>query len=344
MEKSDPGYLFIKSFNGTINKEEEQFLRSWLEESEENRKEYQVGRELWDHSKSLVLSVSINTERALQKTKRRIPHFDIRFRWLTFARQAAAVLLLSVLFTAITHYFMSRKPAAPDQVVFQEVKAAYGTQTRVLLSDGTSVWLNSGSTIRFPMSFGEMENRAVDLKGEGYFEVTRNSEKPFIISTSHLQVKVLGTSFNVNAYEGEKHVEIALLEGKVELLKKTLEGVAPVLTLNPSEVADFNILNNQMIHKTDSDIDRYTAWKDGKIVFFDDPVEKLVSRLENWYNVDIQIADERLKRYHFTATFGQESLDQVLKYLTISTPFQYRFVAPDTAGGRSVSRTKVILY
>lgn len=344
MGKQNIESLFIQSFLGKTTPEEEKIIRSWQDESGENRKEYQAYKKLWEDSDGLMLSGSIDTESALQKSKRRIPQFAIHVRWLNFARQAAAVLLLSVLLTALVHYFMSRKPAVPDQVVYQEVKAAYGTQTKVLLSDGTSVWLNSGSTIRFPMSFGEMENRAVDLIGEGYFEVTKNSGKPFIITTTHLQVKVLGTSFNVNAYEGEKHVEVALLEGKVELLKKTGEGGAPVLTLNPSEVADFNILDHKMTHKKDTDIDRYAAWKDGKIVFFDDPVEKLVSRLENWYNVDIEIADKRLKSYHFTATFGQESLDQVLKYLTISTPFQYRFVAPDAAGDRSVSRTKVILY
>lgn len=344
MERKEPGHLFIKSYTGAAGAEEEKVLRSWLDESEENRREYEACRKLWGESSRLVLSASIDTESALKKTKSRIPHFRARSKWLVFAWQAAAVLLLSVLLSAIAGYFVIRRQAEPDQIVYQQIKAAWGTQTKVVLPDSTSVWLNSGSTLRFPLSFQHAENRTVELEGEGYFEVTRNSRQPFLVSIGQMRVKVLGTSFNINAYEAEEHIEVALLEGKVELLKETKNGIASILALNPSEVADFSTGNNHVIHKKETEIDRYTAWKDGKIVFFDDPVEKLVSRLENWYNVDIEIADERLKRYHFTATFGQESLDQVLKYLTISTPFQYRFVAPDAAGDRSVSRTKVILY
>jgi len=299
---------------------------------------------LWDDSKSLMLSDTIDQEAALLKTKKRIPQFGNKMRWLSFARQVAAVLLVSTVLSVIINYFLDHHLDTTENVVCQEIKAAFGTQTRLTLADGTAVWLNSGSTLQFPLSFGHMKNRRVDLTGEGYFEVTKNAGQPFIVHTPQFQVKVLGTSFNVNAYEHEKHVEVALIEGKVELLQQVRGKVVPVMTLHPFEVADYDTENNRIALKTERDMDRYTAWREGKIVFFDDPVEKLVSRLENWYNVDIEIADSSLMAYHFTATFSQESLDQVLKYLSISTPINYRFVSLPNTDGRDAQQKKIILF
>lgn len=344
MEKQHIESLLIKSFTGKSEIEEQQIIRQWLNESDENKKEFAAYQKLWEDSRSLMLSDSIDPENALVKTKRRIPEFGKELRLVSFLRQAAAVLALSAALSVTMNYFMDRKPAETGELVYQEIKAAFGTQTKLMLADGTAVWLNSGSTLKFPLSFDQADSRQVTLMGEGYFEVTKNPEKPFIVNTSRLDVKVLGTSFNINAYEDERHIEVALITGKVEIFKQLKDGQAPLMTLRDSEVADYDSDNNKMVYKTEADINRYTAWKDGKIVFFDDPVEKLVSRLENWYNVDIEIADQRLESYHFTATFSQESLDQVLKYLTISTPFQYQFIHPPKTGDQTESRTKVILF
>ena len=344
MEKENIGSLLIKSFTGKANPEEKRIIRRWFSESPGNKKEFEAYKKLWDDSKSLMLSDTIDQEAALLKTKKRIPQFGNKMRRLFFARQAAAVLLISTVLSVTINYFLNHHPDTTKDIVYQEIKAAFGTQTRLTLADGTDVWLNSGSTLRFPLSFGHMENRRVDLTGEGYFEVTQNAGQPFIVHTPQFQVRVLGTSFNVNAYEDEKHVEVALIEGKVELLQQVKGKEVPVMTLQPSEVADYDTENNRIALKTERDIDRYTAWRDGKIVFFDDPVEKLVSRLENWYNVDIEIADSSLMAYHFTATFSQESLDQVLKYLSISTPLNYKFIAPLKADNQTEQRKKIVLF
>lgn len=345
MEKQNIESLLIKSFSGKASPEEEQIIQSCVDESEESRKEYQAYKKLWEDSKGLMLSGSIDTENALLKTKNQIPQFTRNVRWISFIKQAAAVLIFSVILSVFIHYFLDHRPEPKSgNIVYQEIKAAYGTQTRLTLADGTVVWLNSGSTLRFPLSFEHADSRQVGLKGEGYFEVTKNSEKPFIVNTCGLDVKVLGTSFNVNAYEDEKHIEIALIEGKIELSKQAKDEAVSIMTLHPSEIADYDTENNRIIHKTEPEIDRYTAWKDGKIVFFDDPIGKVISRLENWYNVDIEIADNRLMAYHFTATFGQESLDQVLKYLSISTPLNYKFISLPKTDDQTGTRTKIIVF
>lgn len=344
MEKQDIESLLINFFSGKVTPEEEQIIQSWLHESDGNRKEFNSYRKLWNDSKNLVLSGSIDVEGALAKTKSQITQFSRKIQWISIARQAAAVLLLSVILSVVFNYFLNRKPEPKTgNTVYQEIKAAFGTQTKLILADGTNVWLNSGSTLRFPISFENTEKRQVDLKGEGYFEVTKNSQKPFVVNTCKLQVKVHGTSFNVNAYEDEKHIEVALIEGKVELLQPTKGEAIPIMELQPSEVVDYNVEDNQITHKTEPEIGRYSAWKDGKIVFFNDPVEKVVSRLENWYNVDIEIADISLKQYHFTATFGQESLDQVLKYLSISSPLNYEFILQPKTDAQ-VGKHKIILF
>lgn len=345
MEKQNLESLFIQSYSGKATPEEEQIILRWLDESEENKVEYEAYKKLWEGSQSLMLSGLVDTDTALLKTKNQIPQFTRKIRWIFVLKQAAAVLALSVIFSVVVNSLLNRQPQEEgNAVVYQEIKAAFGTQTRLTLADGTVVWLNSGSTLRFPLSFQHTENRQVDLKGEGYFEVAKNSRKPFIVKACSLLVKVTGTSFNVNAYEEEKHIEVALIEGKVELLKQVKGNAIQVTSLNPSDVADYETGNNQIHLKRETEIDRYTAWKEGKIVFFDDPVEKVVSRLENWYNVDIEIADNRLLAYHFTATFGQESLDQVLKYLSISTPLNYKFVPPSEKDNRDGKRTKIIVF
>jgi transmembrane sensor len=345
VEKQHIESLLIKSFSGRTNPGEEEIIRSWLNEADVNKKDFNAYRKLWDDSKNLVLSGSIDPESALIKTKNRIPQFSRKTRRLSLIGQAAAVLLLSVIFSVLINYFFDRQPETEtSKIVYQEIKAAYGTQTKLTLADGTAVWLNSGSKLRFPLSFENTVQRQVDLKGEGYFEVTKDSQKPFIVNTCNLQVKVHGTSFNVNAYENEKHVEVALISGKVELLQQVKGKAVSIMTLQPSEVADYDAESNRIVHKTEMEIGRYTAWKDGKIIFFDDPIEKLASRLENWYNVDIEIADNKLRAYHFTATFSQESLDQVLKYLSISTPLDYKFVTLPRTDGQNERHTKIIVF
>lgn len=344
VERQDLESLWIKSFSGKASSGEEQLIQQWLDESEENRKEFAAYKKLWDDSGKLMFSTRINTEKALFHTKKRIPEFSRNIRWIPFLRQAAAVLILAIVLSVVLDQMKNRRPEIVNQLVYQEIKAAYGTQTKLTLADGTAVWLNSGSSLRFPLSFENSATRQVELKGEGYFEVTKDTERPFIVDACSLQVKVLGTSFNVNAYENEKQVEVALISGKVELQKKVNGAAVPVMTLDPSEVAAYDAAHNRVLHKKEKEIGRYAAWKEGKIVFFDDPVEKVVARLENWYNVDIEIADSSLMAYHFTATFSQESLDQVLKYLSISTPLKYKFVPLPKTADHGQKQTKIIVF
>ncbi|RKD85132.1 FecR family protein [Mangrovibacterium diazotrophicum] len=339
--------ILIKSFAGQASSEEEKRIADWIAASDDNFAEWKRYKALWNKSEALQYSDKINLEKALTTTKKRIPQFrkskSFKLQWWM---QAAAVILLSLIFSVTINYFRQEpvKEVVATNVVYQEVKAAYGTQTKISLEDGTQVWLNSGSKLKFPNTFTSQNTRDVELVGEGYFEVHHNAQQPFIVHTRDLGVKVLGTSFNVNAYENMKRVTVALVEGSVSVIKESKNQTNELLHLKPSEVADYDIEANKIYQSQTKQIGRYTAWKDGKIVFQDDTMEEMVGLLENWYNVDIEVKGEVLLGYHFTATFNDESLDQILKYLSISTSFKYRFVDPKEFGGSRDQRRRIVLY
>ncbi|PTN08164.1 FecR family protein [Mangrovibacterium marinum] len=338
--------ILIKSFAGQASSEDEKRIADWIAASDDNFAEWKRYKALWNKSKALQYSDKIDLEKALIATKRRIPQFhktkSFKLQWWM---QAAAVILLSLLFSVTINYFREEsKKLVATNVVYQEVKAAYGTQTKVLLEDGTLVWLNSGSKLRFPNTFASQDTRNVELVGEGYFEVYHNPQHPFIVHTRDIGVKVLGTTFNVNAYENTKRVTVALVEGKVSVINERADQKKELLQLHPSEIADYSIDENKIYYSETENIGRYTAWKDGKIVFLEDSMAEMVGLLENWYNVDIEVQDKSLLRNHFTATFHDESLDQILKYLSISTSFKYRFVDSKEFGGSGDQRQKIVIY
>jgi ferric-dicitrate binding protein FerR (iron transport regulator) len=343
VEKKDIESLLIKSFTGKADKGEEQAIREWVTASEENKTAFNAYKKLWDESKALALSGAIDLEPALRHTKHQIPQFNKKTRWLGYWRQAVAVLLLSVLLSSAYNFLLKPNQNVAEQTIYQEIKAAYGTQTQLQLADGTTVWLNAGSKLSFPISFKNLEERKVSLAGEGFFEVTKNTKHPFIVHTPQMDIKVLGTSFNVNAYENEDQITVALEEGKVSLLKHTNGKTKEMISLSPNEVASYDLVNNQIMHKTEKDLGRYSAWKDGLIVFFDDPLEKVVARLENWYNVKIEVPDKKLLKTHITGTFNDNSLDQVLYFLSLMSPIEYQF-KPEKEGTKQTiilkSKTK----
>nr|WP_281501010.1 FecR domain-containing protein [Cellulophaga sp. F20128] len=233
--------------------------------------------------------------------------------------------------------------SAEKEIVYQEVRAAYGTKTKFVLNDSTVVWLNSGSTLRFPISFEGMDERKVALEGEAYFEVTKNVNKPFIVDTKKLDVKVYGTSFNVNAYDDYNSLLVVLVEGKVSLLQDGNDGQKEVMVLRPNDVVSYDVDSEILRRSRDSRLEKYTAWKEGSILFYNDPIDAVIKRLEKWYNIEIQIEDAALKEYRFTATFNNESLEQVLELLSLSSAMDYEIVMSENQSNDDSGKRKILL-
>jgi ferric-dicitrate binding protein FerR (iron transport regulator) len=210
-------------------------------------------------------------------------------------------------------------PAAPE---YNTLQTPAGGQYRVILSDGTKVWLNAQSSIRFPTAFSG-DTRKVDLQGEAYFEVAKDKARPFVVTTYLSQVKVLGTSFNVNAYADEPGMTTTLLEGSVQLIRK---GVAPAngLVMRPGQQAKDSYdgshdgASNNFTLVPDADVNEALAWKNGLFSFDDAGIHTVMRQIARWYGVKVMYEGQPT-----TALFGGEighdlSLAQVLEGLSKS--------------------------
>lgn len=173
-----------------------------------------------------------------------------------------------------------------------------GGEYQLALPDGTKVWLNSNSELTYSVPFTGNERR-VKLKGEAYFDVAHNKEKPFIVDTEMQDIEVFGTAFNVSAYSEDATVVTTLVEGKVKVKHLIDEQTLFEEFLQPKEQAVLNKESKQVV-KQEVDTYVYTSWKDGRFVFKNEPLESFFTKLARWYDVEVVIADETIKNVKFT--------------------------------------------
>jgi ferric-dicitrate binding protein FerR (iron transport regulator) len=299
-------------------------------------------RLLWEHSGQIMRPDSIDTEIALAQTKRRIKFKKTNL--IRFFQRAAAVLFLAVLLSATYIHFYPVESYADMkdiQAIEQEISTVYGTRSTFKLSDGTRVYLNSGSKLKFPLKFNG-NSRKVELIGEAFFEVTPNPSNPFIVKTSAINIKVLGTEFNLRSNPASNEIITTLVHGKV-VLEKESDGLSTQLAeLKPSEQANFKINQKTIGISTEEDLDKFIGWKDGKLVFFNDPINEVADKLGHWYNVTVSIGNSNLMRYRFTATFSDEPIEQVLDLLSKSSPIKYQIKKAVRLPDNSYSKREII--
>ena len=199
--------------------------------------------------------------------------------------------------------------SAGQAVGYNTISTPKGGQYQLTLSDGTRVWLNAASSLRFPATFSGRE-RKVELTGEGYFEVAKNKEKPFEVSVNNAVVTVLGTHFNINAYSDERVVKTTLLEGSVKVTK----GNAGAL-ITPGEQARINNSTGEITVKEEVDLDEAVAWKNGKFIFNDADIKSIMRQLEKWYDVSV-IYDKEVPDEEFVGSISRNvNVSQILEML-----------------------------
>jgi ferric-dicitrate binding protein FerR (iron transport regulator) len=257
--------------------------------------------------------------------------------------KAAAILLMPVLtFLLYVLYdpsFISSKKNNPELDSI-EVIASAGARTIVQLSDGTEVNLNYGSKIKYPRNFIG-DTRELRLSGEGFFNVAHDPKHPFVVKSKHLNIKALGTKFNVLTYPENDQVETTLIEGKVVLEQPNENGITKSIgSLIPGEHVNYNSTTGE-ISITQGNVEKYVAWKDG-ILFFDNAgISDVAERLGRMYNVDIKVADE-IKDYTYTVKFVDESLSQILDLLTKATPVNYKMFPREKLPDGTYSKQKIL--
>ncbi|HPE76459.1 MAG TPA: DUF4974 domain-containing protein [Draconibacterium sp.] len=254
-------------------------------------------------------------------------------------RYAAAILFIPVLLFSI--WMLTSKQenlsASKNSVSWIEINAPEAARVEFVLPDSTRGWLNGGSRLKYASNFNE--KRKVELKGEAYFEVEHRDLSEFTVGLNKLDVKVLGTKFNISDYQSDFFTDIVLLEGKVEISDKA-ESFKQYLS--PDQKITYDI-NNKSITISDVDAKRYAAWKDGFLVIDNEPLGQAISRIERWYNAEIVIQDEALKSYRFKATFKDEPLEEVLRLISLTTPLKYTVEKRDVDTGGVLKKKKVFI-
>jgi len=216
-------------------------------------------------------------------------------------------------------YKVSTLSKSHSPVVYNTLSAPRGGQYAVVLSDGSKVWLNSVTTLHFPTAFTGSE-RVVELTGEAYFEVAKNKEKPFLVKVGNMQVKVLGTHFNIKAYSDENVIKTSLLEGSVNITRGNATGL-----LRPGEQALVN-KEEDKIDITKANLDNVMAWRNGMFQFEGADITEIMREISRWYNVDIEYADKVPLR-HFEGKISKNAqLSDVLRILELSN---VKFIVKD---------------
>jgi len=283
----------------------------------------------------------INTDDAYRKVKSRISGINHRIRLYEQFKRVAAVFFLPLMAVSFLYLLSVRDARHQPEMSVQELISPVGVRSQITLPDGTHVWLNGESTIRYSVPFNN-NTRKVALEGEAFFKVTKNPEVPFIVSSTHATVSVLGTTFNYKAYPGER-TEVVLAEGKVRLNTNNKTAKQAGFMLSPGEHAVINE-NTGQVKIAKENIDKYIAWHSGRLVFDDSPLPEVVKKLERWYGIDVFVRDPQLLSSHITTTFENESLYEVLELLELASPLKIDYIPAciDEKTGEQVD-SKVII-
>lgn len=281
-------------------------------------------KQLLENDWEVILNESDNQRLDCQKLLGRI-HHEIsedgnpikprtRERFIRYYMKISAVFFLPLIICGSIIYSIHNNQLKDNnmQNVSATVIAPMGSRVEFILPDSTKGMLNSGSSISYAIPF--TTNRKVKLEGEAWFEVTHDEKHPFEIQAVRSTVRVLGTRFNICASTADNFVEVVLQEGKVEF--QAPDGYQ-VIELQPSERLSFQ---NGTINRLKVDPTKYSSWTQGRLVFRNDPMEEVVRRIEKWFNVKITLADKELAGYSFRATFEDDTLEEVLKCLSQTSP------------------------
>lgn len=335
--------LITRYLSGEATPDEIVELQKWLDSSKDNLLYFQQLKNIWDNSVRFNHEKMTDVDKAFNLIKKRVifksPATNFWFYW----KKIAAVLLIPLVLGNLLYFlFHADNFTSTQEPVYNELYAAFGTRSALKLSDGTSVWINSGSSIKYPDNFVG-NNRTVFLKGEAYFEVESDPKKPFIVETSSLSVKAIGTKFNVSGYTSAEEAEVTLVSGKVEVSLTDDKKYIKSSMLDINQHFSFNKANGTTSIITE-DTYKYISWKDGKLIFRNEPLSNVVKKISQVFNIDIEIKGEEIQNYCFRATFQDESLTEILKLLKMSSPIDYIEVERDPLPDGSFPRKKVIIF
>ena len=314
-------------------------------------KDVEILRQLWlgldfhsfEHPQTIIEEALEETIWKLAERKNTTSEkHPIKRLYEQFTRMAAILIIPIILYTAYIKFFNTNQnlPEATSHLV--TVSSQAGTITNLALPDGSRVWLNAGSSISYPNRFnGSVRN--VSLTGEAYFDVSKNKEVPMIVSAGNVNLKVYGTSFNVNAFSSEEFVKVTLVEGRASLFspEEKFNGKNEFF-IEPGQTVTYFDESKKIVVKNE-DTFFYTAWKDGVLIFKNNTFETVLKRLSLKFNVDIELKDQGLTITPMDATFRDENINEILRLLSLSTPFRFYYGTPQKLPDGTFVKSKIYI-
>jgi len=341
MDRSDLDLNRIEQFvSGTDPGKDDEYIESVFCDSE---KEHSLKKLLSGQFKEILNSKQepdVNIDHILYKI-----HYDINTREaekrgrrtteiMKWVMRIAGILVLPLMVIwGVSGYFTTKA----RQQAWVEIKAPAWTRAQFTLPDGTTGWLNSKSSIRYNLDF--VNDRNVILDGEAFFDVFHDARKPFRVMTDDVVLKVLGTRFNIASYDDEPKVEVVLEEGS--LIFNDLD-MNKTYSMKPNDLVTYDKANRNFTTEVVQP-QKYLSWKEGKLVFRNDPLDVICRRLERWYNVDVEVNIGSVDNLRLRATFVDENLEQVLDLLRRSLPIDYTVQDGRLNSDNTYSKKKVII-
>lgn len=316
MQESRIYHLLSKYLDQTISAEESRELRLLVNESDDDELSVHLSH-LWKETRpmdALDEDLVADMFTGIEKRTRRN-----RVALLSRKLARIAAILLIPLLSLLSAYLYFSAHIQDEEAGELIVSADRGERAGVVLPDGTKVRLNAESRLSYMPDFGK-ERRKVNLEGEAYFEVTKNAEKPFVVHTGYLDIEVLGTCFNVYAYDEEDVIEMALVSGKIKIV--TCSEPSRTVLLSPNEKALFHKSSGDIsVVNTDNRFE--TAWLKGDLVFHSVPLREVIEKLSRKYGVNIHLDDPSLANDIFTGNFDGEHVTDAMELLKKHYRFTY---------------------
>lgn len=311
--------LIIAELDGDISIQEKEQLYKWMSKSENNTRYYTEIKDLWEASLSNTAEIAQTSREWERFTNRIAAHpnkAELRFSRVNWYRVAAVLVIGLLVGNLIFQNFKSEVP------VYLTSVAPEGSISQTILPDGTMIYLNAGSEIKYDVNTNS-KTREVFINGEAWFDVEHNEKRPFIVHTPYYDVKVLGTQFNIKTYEDEETTVTTLEEGAVQVLSSTKLKLQEDIVLKPGEQLIYN-KRTRKLYLNEVDTRLYTSWKENKLIFLEMSFGDLVKLLERRYGVNILVADKSLLKERYTGTIKNETILEILNIIQHTHPIQYK--------------------
>jgi transmembrane sensor len=350
--------LIIKYFEGQVTEKEARLISDWLDQDKSNRQYFAALKKAHLEIEANAVENDSDTKSAFEKFLNHIDKYenqkiaDRKEKNLSIKNTVLryAAIFIIIFSVGITCYFLGHNISPGADRSFCELNVPYGSRSMIILPDSSKIWLNAGSKIKYNRNF-DLSCREVFLEGEAYFEI-KKSRHSFVVYTSHLDIRVMGTEFNVKSYPDEDNIETTLVEGNIRIENK--KSAKPVY-LKPREKLTYHKPDartevshwekeseeGQSVHsdlaettpklaprreiqiKKNVNTEEYTSWKDGTLIFNKEPLESLARKLERKYDITFSFEDEKLKNYSYSGTLRDFPLEQVLRALELTSPVKY---------------------